>query len=68
MIQRTTKICDRCKDVVAIKGILYHTVKNYVTIRADDVPTYCNMEDNTTAYKLHYCRDCWNNMLTTIRW
>lgn len=63
MIQPGTKICDRCQDVVAVRNrILFHTVKNYVTIRGDDVTTYVNMEDRTTPYKLHYCRCCWNKL------
>lgn len=58
---RAQKTCDSCGNVVAVKNIiLYRTVEDYVTIRGDDVTTYVNFEDNTTPYRLHYCRECWD--------
>lgn len=67
MKMRAQKICNSCSDVVAVKHcILYHTVKNYVTVRGDDVTTYVNMEDNTTPYKLHYCGTCWGKIASRI--
>ena len=60
MKELAKKMCDCCKDVVAIKYFIrYNTVKNYVTIRGDDVTTYVNECDCTTPYELHYCRECW---------
>lgn len=54
------RTCNHCKDVVAIRNVIFfNTRKHYVTIRADDVTTYANMEDNTTKYPIHYCMDCW---------
>ena len=66
MIVSKSKVCNSCKYTVAVKSLLWHTVKDYVTIRSDDVPTYVNMEDNTTPGKLHYCRDCWNKITKNI--
>lgn len=55
------KSCNACGQIVALRNFIrYNTVKNYVTIHGDDVTTYVNMEDNTTPYDLHYCRDCWD--------
>ena len=63
MIVHKSKYCDGCHDRVAVKYcILWNTVKDYVTIRGDDVPTYANYEDATTPVKLHYCRTCWNTI------
>ena len=46
------------QDSVAIKhGLLWHTVKDYVTVRGDRVPTYVNYEDATTPVRLHYWLD-----------
>ena len=56
-----TKTCDNCKEVVARRNcIFFVTVQDYVTVKGSDVTSYCNMEDNDTPYKLHYCRKCWN--------
>ena len=60
------KICNRCKDVVAVRSILFHTVKDYVTVRGSDVVTYMNMEDCETPYKLHYCRKCWDSFVGNV--
>ena len=63
MIVNKSKYCNGCHDRVAVKyRILWNTVKDYVTIRGDDVPTYANYEDATTHVKLHYCRECWNTI------
>ena len=60
MINPGTKTCDHCGDIVAVRNcIFFHTRKHYITLRADDVTTYVNMEDNTTKYPIHYCKDCW---------
>lgn len=61
MIRPSVKMCDNCNEVVAIKHcIRYVTKKKYITIRGDDITTYVNREDNTTPFKLHYCKTCWN--------
>ena len=61
MKMRAQKMCDSCSAVVAVKNLIrYNTVKDYVTIRGDDVTSYVNFEDNTTPYRLHYCRECWD--------
>ena len=63
MISLASKYCDGCRERVATKRwLLWHTVKDYVTIRGDDVPTYVNYEDATTPVRLHYCRTCWNTI------
>ena len=60
MINPSTKTCNHCGDIVATKNFIrYYTLKNYITVRGDDITTYVNMEDNTTPYRLHYCRECW---------
>ena len=60
MIVEKGKYCNGCRERVAVKPcILWNTVKPFVTLRADDVPTYVNYEDATTPMKLHYCCDCW---------
>lgn len=66
MIVRTSKICDGCRATVAIRSILFHTVKDYVTIKKNEVPTYVNYEDSTTTVDLHYCRDCWNTITENL--
>ena len=56
------KTCNNCHRIVAVKHcIRYNTVEDYVTVRGDDITTYVNMEDNTTPYRLHYCRTCWDS-------
>ena len=61
------KICNKCKDIVAIEHcIRFNTVKDYITIRGDGVTTYVNMEDSTTPYRLHYCRECWDKIVDMI--
>ena len=61
MINPGTKTCNHCEDIVAVRNcIFFNTRKPYITLRADDVTTYANMEDNTTKYHIHYCMDCWN--------
>ena len=63
MIAMKSKYCDGCHERVATKQcILWHTVKEYVTIRRDDVPSYANYEDATSRADLHYCKDCWNTI------
>lgn len=55
------KTCNNCNKTVAVKNcIRYNTILDYVTVRGDDITTYANMEDSTTPYKLHYCRECWD--------
>lgn len=67
MIVNAHKICDKCKAVVAIRYlILFHTKKDYITVRGDDITTYVNYEDHTTPYKLHYCRTCWDGFVGKI--
>ena len=67
MIVNAHKICNACRDTVAVKNCLFYvTKKNYVTIRGDDITSYVNMEDNTTPYKLHYCRECWDRIVQKI--
>ena len=67
MTLSASKVCNGCKRTVARKsGPFFHTVKSYVTIRGDDVVSYCNYEDHTTAYKLHYCEDCWKLIVPKI--
>ena len=63
MIISKNKCCNGCCDKVATKPfILWHTVKDYVTIRSDLVPTYVNYEDVTVPMKLHYCWECWSTI------
>ena len=66
MTVSASRYCDGCDARVATKSIFWHTVKDYVTIRGDDVPTYVNYEDATTPVKLHYCRRCWNIITKNI--
>ena len=67
MIMNKSKYCNGCYERVAIKNcILWHTIKEYVTIRCDDVPTYANYEDITTTARLHYCRKCWNTITDNL--
>ena len=67
MVVNKSKYCDGCCERVAVKYfILWNTVKDYVTIRGDDVPTYVNYEDPTTPVRLHYCRTCWNTITKQI--
>ena len=67
MIVSKSKNCDGCNKRVAVKRfILWHTVKDYVTIRRDDVPGSVSYEDHTSRVDLHYCRDCWNAVLKNI--
>ncbi len=67
MIVHATKYCDGCSEKVATKYcLLWHTDKNYVTIKGDDVTTYANYEDATTPYRLHYCIDCWKAIIKNI--
>lgn len=55
------KSCNNCQKIVAVKHcIRYNTIIDYVTVRGDAITTYVNMEDNTTPYTLHYCRECWD--------
>lgn len=61
-----SKYCDGCKDRVATKSIFWHTVKDYITVRGDQVPTYANYEDPTTPVRLHYCWPCWNAITKNI--
>lgn len=53
------KRCDKCGDLVAEKSLLWHTVKDYVTIRLDECPGYVRQENNTVVSKRHYCFHCW---------
>ena len=63
MIVNKSRYCDGCRDRVAVKHFIrWHTVKDFVTIRSDAVPTYVNEEDATTPGKLHYCETCWNTI------
>jgi hypothetical protein len=67
MVVLTSKHCDGCLEKVATKNwFLWHTVKNYITIRGDEVPTYVNYEDPTTPVRLHYCKDCWNTIVKQL--
>lgn len=66
MIIRPQKICDNCEKIVATKSIFWHTTKDYVTVRTDDVPGYCNYEAHTSRSELHYCRSCWNKIVNNI--
>ena len=60
MIEPGKKMCDHCKEVVAVRGCLfYKTVKGYITVRGDDVVSYANWEDNTVRSELHICKQCW---------
>ena len=60
MFIEAKKTCDHCKEVVAVKGLLfYRTVKDYVTVRGDDVVGYAEWEDNTVRSELHICKQCW---------
>ena len=61
-----SKYCDGCRDRVATKSLFWHTVKDYVTIRGDEVPGYSNYEDPTTRVRLHYCCDCWKLITVNI--
>ena len=54
----STKKCDMCKQTVARKSLLWHTVNDYVTIRGDERPSYVNIEDNTTRVNWHFCYPC----------
>lgn len=61
------KICNRCGRVVAEKsGFFFHTKEKYITVRVDDITSYVNYEDNTTANKFHYCHDCWESFVGAI--
>lgn len=67
MIVSKSKYCDGCRERVAVKYcILWNTVKDYITLRGDDVPTYVNYEDSTTPVQLHYCKDCWKAITKNI--
>lgn len=61
-----SKYCDGCTARVATKSIFWHTVKDFVTIRRDDVPGYVNYEDPTARVDLYYCCDCWNSITKNI--
>lgn len=62
-----SKFCDGCRDRVATKGlILWHTIKDFVTIRRDDVPTYVNYEDATTPMEQYYCHECWEKITENL--
>ena len=61
MIISASKNCDGCGVKVATKDfILWHTDRDYVTVKEDDTPGYVNYEDHTTRTDLHYCRKCWS--------
>ena len=61
MIISASKNCDGCGVKVATKDfIIWHTDRDYKTVRGDDAPTYANYEDATTRVDQHYCRKCWS--------
>jgi hypothetical protein len=63
MIINKSKYCNGCYNRVATKHfILWYTVKDFVTILGDQVPTYINYEAATTPVRIHYCMDCWNTI------
>lgn len=62
----TSRYCNRCRNMVAVKSLLWHTIKDYVTVRGDTIPGYVNMEDPTTRVDLHYCKVCWNTIVPNI--
>ena len=64
LIVSASKVCDGCKTVVAAKSIFWHTTKDYVTVRGDDIPSYCEVP--TVRVRLHYCSDCWNAITDNI--
>jgi hypothetical protein len=66
LITKPQKSCDGCRKVVAIKYARWNTVGDYITVRADDVPGYICPEATTIRSELHYCKDCWNNILNNI--
>lgn len=67
MIIRAHKICNKCEEVVARKACIgYVTVKEYVTVRGDDVARYYCDGANTIPYKLHYCHSCWKSFVRNI--
>jgi hypothetical protein len=60
MTVSASKYCNGCRERVATRSIFWHTIKDYVTVRGDDVPGYADMEAPTARIDLHYCRDCWD--------
>lgn len=60
------RVCDLCGDVVATKSLLWHTDKDYVTVRVDEAPGYVNQEQNTVVRKEHYCYHCWAGLFKQV--
>ena len=70
MRRKAHKACDCCGDIIAEKNVFrYHTVKNFLTIRGDDLPGFgaYNYDSCTDRYELHYCKDCWDDIIDYLR-
>lgn len=60
----TTKKCDICNRVVAVKGhIRFATMKEYVTLRSDWPSAFYD----TARCDVHICNDCWEGMKAVVR-
>lgn len=64
MKKPAVKSCDVCGNTVAVKRFLrYHTISDFVTIRADEVPKYSDDVSSTNRVDEHYCRSCWSRIV-----
>ena len=62
--RQTTKNCDICNCVVAVrKFITFDTVYEYVTIRRDEFSQLHGTERND----YHFCRWCWSEMEELVK-
>jgi hypothetical protein len=61
-----TRTCDACGKVVAKRGLFWHTIEDYRTIRSDKEPSYFS-DAPTTVVKEHYCSDCWRKIKIAVR-
>ena len=61
--RQTTKNCDICMRVVAVKEyFLFQTMHDYVTLRGD----HESMLHKTIRNDVHICSECWEQMRETI--
>ena len=62
--RKTTKNCDVCNEVVAIKGWLrFRTIVGYITLQKD----LFSMIAHTDRGEVHICYECWDKMKRMIR-
>lgn len=65
MIKRreTTRNCDVCNRVVAVKRFIrFDTVSNYVTLRGDEK----TLVSATHREDVHICSRCWGRMVDSV--